>query len=217
VNVFYVYEHWRTDRDECFYVGKGHGRRAYDMKRRNKYHQAIVSKILRTGFAVEIKIVASNLKESEAYKLEIDRIKFWREANIELANLSSGGEGGTTGVKVSLERRAKISSSLKGHPVSEEQRKKQAITYKKNMTEERRQKLRNYGLEKIDLFKKYQSLGPKSSAKKVICVDDNLEFKSASAASRHYNTAKSAIIELCLGKKNRKTVTGKVFKYVEEV
>ena len=57
--MFYVYEHWRTDRDECFYVGKGHGRRAYDMKRRNKYHQAIVSKILRTGFAVEIKIVAS--------------------------------------------------------------------------------------------------------------------------------------------------------------
>jgi hypothetical protein len=26
---FYVYEHWRPDKDVCFYVGKGHGRRAY--------------------------------------------------------------------------------------------------------------------------------------------------------------------------------------------
>lgn len=27
-NNFYVYEHWRLDRDECFYVGKGTGKRA---------------------------------------------------------------------------------------------------------------------------------------------------------------------------------------------
>ena len=28
---FYVYKHWRLDRDECFYVGKESGCRAYDM------------------------------------------------------------------------------------------------------------------------------------------------------------------------------------------
>ena len=34
-------------------------------------------------------------------------------------------------------------------------------------------------------------------------------------AARHYGVAKSSVIELCLGKKHRKTVGEKVFKYEE--
>ena len=67
-NNYYVYEHWRLDRDECFYVGKGHGSRAFSMKNRNKHHQAIVSKLNRIGSAFEVKIVASGLSEEEAFK-----------------------------------------------------------------------------------------------------------------------------------------------------
>jgi hypothetical protein len=55
--------------------------------------------------------------------------------------------------------------------------------------------------------------GPMTNARRVVCVDDGREFPSASAAAREYNVARSAIIELCLGKNARITVGGKVFQY----
>jgi hypothetical protein len=90
---FYVYEHWRLDRDECFYVGKGSGRRAYDMSCRNQHHKAIRSKLNRIGSAAEVRIVASGLSEEEAFKLEVERIEFWNAAGADLANRTYGGEG----------------------------------------------------------------------------------------------------------------------------
>ena len=63
--------------------------------------------------------------------MEVEQIQFWKSSNIELANLSSGGRGGSSGVKASEEKRKKISESLKGHKVSSEQKKKHSETYKK--------------------------------------------------------------------------------------
>ncbi len=68
-----------------------------------------------------------------------------------------------------------------------------------------------------ETFKKYAHLGPQASAKKVICLNDGRIFDSASAAAKNYGSAKSAIIELCLGKRGRKTVNGRIFKYVENL
>lgn len=58
--------------------------------------------------------------------------------------------------------------------------------------------------------------GPIKNSKRVICLDDLTIYPSASEAARQYNVAKSAVIELCLGKNNRKSVGGLKFKYVEE-
>jgi hypothetical protein len=58
--------------------------------------------------------------------------------------------------------------------------------------------------------------GPIKNSRKVLCLDDGKIYQSASEAARIYNVAKSAVIELCLGKNNRKTVGGLKFKYVEE-
>lgn len=96
---FYVYEHWRMDREEPFYVGKGKGKRAHNMYARNKHHLAIQNKVHREGFAIEVRIVLSGLTEEEAFSLECERIKFWRDQGIDLANLSDGGEGGSSGVQ----------------------------------------------------------------------------------------------------------------------
>ena len=90
--IFYVYEHWRLDKDECFYVGKGHGGRAYSRSSRNIHWRNIVAKLERTGFAYEVRIVASNLSEEDAFKLEAERIVFWRDV-VDLSNLTNGGEG----------------------------------------------------------------------------------------------------------------------------
>jgi hypothetical protein len=99
--MFYVYEHWRPDKDQPFYVGKGRGGRANLMARRNQYHKAIQAKLHREGFAVEVKIIAVNLTEEEAFALEIERIAMWNEMGIELANMTIGGEGpaGRIGLK----------------------------------------------------------------------------------------------------------------------
>lgn len=114
-NNFYVYEHWRPDRDECFYVGKGRGKRANAMYKRNKHHQAIQEKLARLGMCVEVRIVASSLTEEEAFALEQERIKFWRSENIDLANMTDGGEG-TSGHKPNItpEWRKKLSDARKG-------------------------------------------------------------------------------------------------------
>ena len=90
---FYVYEHWRLDRDECFYVGKGKDGRAYRMRDRNAHHQAIMAKLSREGSAMEVRMVKTGLTEGEAFSLEIERISFWRGIGIDLANISSGGDG----------------------------------------------------------------------------------------------------------------------------
>lgn len=117
---FYVYEHWRLDRDECFYVGKGRGYRAYSSKSRNQYHKAIVAKLRRIGSAMEVRIVACGLSEEEAFEIEKARIKFWKDAGVELANATNGGEG-VSGLKMSASTREKMRLAKIGKKQTPEQ------------------------------------------------------------------------------------------------
>jgi hypothetical protein len=132
---FYVYEHWRLDRDECFYVGKGSGRRAYNMVHRNAHHKAIQSKLNRIGFAIEIRIVACGLNEQEAFALECERIKFWNELGSDLANRTYGGEG--VRYQKSADHKAKLAEATRN--MSKEQRDKIAED-QRNMSHEQRQR-----------------------------------------------------------------------------
>lgn len=121
---FYVYEHWRPDRGECFYVGKGHGRRAYDMRRgRNRWHKFMTSKLAGLGTAVEIRIIADGLTEAEAFEKEIERITFWRNDGADLCNLTDGGDG-PSGYKFSDERKASAAMKSKGRKHTPEARAK---------------------------------------------------------------------------------------------
>jgi hypothetical protein len=119
MNVFYVYEHWRLDTDTCFYVGKGKSGRAYS-RNRNKHWKRIVQKLENTGSAFEVRIVASNLTQDEAFSLEKERIAFWLP-RATLANHTLGGEGWSGG-QHSEEFKKKISQIHKGKIVSEETR-----------------------------------------------------------------------------------------------
>lgn len=114
-NVFYVYEHWRPDTDTCFYVGKGKGERAYKLKDRNNLHEKIVNKLSDLGMCVEIRLVASGLAEDDAFEIEKQRIAFWRENGVMLANFTDGGDG-VSGLCHSLKTRQKMSERAKGRP-----------------------------------------------------------------------------------------------------
>lgn len=109
---FYVYTYTRLDTGKVFYVGKGRGRRAYSLSKRNKYFKSIVDK---TDFLVNI--VYINLSEDEAFSKEKELIKFYREQDIHLANMTDGGEG-LSGYIQSEETRKKISKSLIGNKYS---------------------------------------------------------------------------------------------------
>lgn len=197
--IFYVYEHWRPDTGVCFYVGKGKGKRAWRMSgRKNPHHSSIVSKLTSLGLCVDVRIVLKDLSQNDAYRLERERIALYGRKN--LSNLTDGGEGNQG---FDEETKIRIALAHKGNK----------YRLGKTHTPQVRALLAEHGHKNIEIFKNYASLGPKASSKPVICLDDGLEFPSASAAARHYGVSKSALIELCLGKNYRKTVGGFIFKY----
>lgn len=109
MNVFYVYEHWRPDKNICFYVGKGKNKRAWDMKNmRNPHFKSVVSKLLSIGLCVDVRIIAKELTNEEAIDLEKKTIAFYGVKN--LTNLTEGGDGMANPTE---ETRNKISKSQK--------------------------------------------------------------------------------------------------------
>lgn len=113
-NKFCVYEHWRPDKNVCFYVGKGTNKRAGSVIRReNQHHMRIVEKLKSLGLEVEVRIFSRDLSEQDAFALEISRIAHWREIGCDLVNQTLGGDGASGNVH-SAETRAKISKANKG-------------------------------------------------------------------------------------------------------
>jgi hypothetical protein len=155
MNSFYVYEHWRPDKDICFYVGKGKNKRAWDMKNmRNPYFKSVVSKLLSLGLFVDVRIISKELTHEEAITLEMERIAYYGIEN--LTNMTKGGDGMAnptekTRQKMSAsqktrfenpEERKKIAERNKNRKVSEETRKKLSIVSKgKKLTDEHKNKL----------------------------------------------------------------------------
>jgi hypothetical protein len=146
--MFYVYEHWRPDRDEPFYVGKGKGGRANMMRKRNKHHVAIQEKLHRLSMAVEVRLISSGLTEQEAFDLEIQRIAMWRAAGIDLSNIALGG-GTNSGYTLSEERKANIGRQKKGNKyrlgatLSEETKEKiRKAHLGKSLSEQHKEKLK---------------------------------------------------------------------------
>ena len=106
--VFYVYEHWRPDTDMPFYVGKGYKNRAQEFRKgRNSHHRAVVAELSAVGMCVEVRMVASGLKETEAFAIERSRIEFWRASHVDLVNITDGGHG-TAGLRHTDETKKKI-------------------------------------------------------------------------------------------------------------
>jgi len=269
-----VYEHWRPDKGECFYVGKGTRRRATTIKRPdNPVHCRILAKLRGLGVDPEIRIFLSGLREDTAFLLEKIRIAYWRSVGSGLANITDGGDG-ASGLKRTEQTKLKQSASaaIRGQnpeyrkaiseimkkkwadpdfrasqvraikdaprkPASEEAKnnrllalrahfaskpkkpkpeKKQRVVKEKKAKRSRSEfieQLREFGYANKHIFAQYSHMGPRALARSVVCVSDGRIFDSASAAARYYGVARSALIELCLGQKNRKSVGGLLFSY----
>lgn len=71
--IYYVYEHIREDNGSCFYVGRGHGERAY-VENRNALHDKVLKE-----HGCYVKIYKDKLTSQEASELEKERIKYYVE------------------------------------------------------------------------------------------------------------------------------------------
>jgi hypothetical protein len=124
--MYYIYEHWRTDTNSLFYIGKGKGRRAYRMSYRSQWHNRIQEKLRSLGLDVEVRIVLTGLSCEEARHAETQHIKKCRETGVEIINMTNGGDG-ISGFKHSRETREKMRlSALKAN--TEEVRRKKSVS-----------------------------------------------------------------------------------------
>ena len=109
---FYIYLHIRKSDNIIFYVGKGHGDRAWFKRGRNEHWNNTVKK-----HGLEVKIMAENLTEEKAFDLEKTLIKFYGRKEMglgTLVNWTDGGEG-VSGIIVSQETKDKQSLAKQGY------------------------------------------------------------------------------------------------------
>jgi hypothetical protein len=85
-NSFFVYEHWRTDIDQIFYVGMGSNGRAFEIWNRSKAYKQLVNQLRALGAQIRVKIIHENLAEAEALSIETKLIKFWLDSGAPLVN-----------------------------------------------------------------------------------------------------------------------------------
>lgn len=105
---YYVYAHIRLDTNTVFYVGKGKRRRAYmSGSYRSLRWNNIVNAV---GYRVEF--IKTGLSEDEAFSLEREYIKYFKNLNQCQCNYSDGGQG-NSGYKFTKSQREKLSKIQK--------------------------------------------------------------------------------------------------------
>lgn len=146
--------------------------------------------------------VVAILERCASYEEALKREVAWIARSRPEYNSTFGGDGYRG---ISPEGRARHLAAVRGN------------TWRrgKTHTEEVRLLLRDHAIRNFDKFKLYTAMGPKASSKPVACLDDGKQFESASAAARNYGVAQSALVELCLGKRGRRTVGSLRFAYAE--
>lgn len=122
---FYVYEWFKVETGEVFYVGKGSGNRYKVTNNRNEYFKRVYNK-----YDCDVRILKDGLTEDEAFKLEYETIKAYKSIGYELTNLSDGGKGGSTGANHGEAFREKLrgaNNPMYGRPWWDEKTPQQKI------------------------------------------------------------------------------------------
>lgn len=202
-NKFYVYRHIRLDSDTPFYVGKGHGKRAFCKFQRNSLWSNIAKK---AGFEVEI--LMSDLDEDAAFDKEKEFISLYKNFGYKLANFTSGGEG-VSGLRHTEEAKEKTRKANKGKrysPGTEFKKGKTAPTKGTKLTMEHREKLSQ---TKLKMFADI-SIHPRS--RQVVDSDGNT-WPSMKSLCLKYGWPQTTILRYV---KSGKEYKGLTMKFVEK-
>lgn len=213
---YYVYIHRRASDGSVFYVGKGHGRRAFDKTNgRNRYWKFIVSK---HGHTVEF--YATGLQEWYAFELEKELIAYYGRDN--LCNNSDGGEGPAGSIHSEFAN-IKKSKIVKKSWEKNDARKKQVSERKRKEWSDL--EIRN---KMISSMQKVQDEMKRSGSKKeymrnscpvpVVCLDTGVEYKTiAYAVDWLKSIGKTKSVSCCISyaaSGKRKTAYGYRWRYL---
>jgi hypothetical protein len=208
MNTYYVYEHYKPHNNLPFYIGKGKNNRAYVKSNRSKYWHNIVNK---HGYLV--KFIIKNINEELALFVEKERIDQLKQLNINICNLTLGGDG-ISGYKFTDKQKKNLSDSHKGYKPSEETLKKLSLIRKgKIKSKEWKEKisLGNKGKKRTI---EQNKINAQRHSKKVYCITTNKYFNSAKEASRFYGLSDGAVSCVCSGK--NKSVKKMKFCYIND-
>lgn len=155
---------------------------------------------------IEHEILKTNLTKDEANNLEKMYIALYQSNHRDFGYNQTEGGDGQSGFSPTIETREKISSTLMGHTVSEETRRKLSEAQKgkpKNYTEEYLQRLRDERLGKPLSEKQLAAI-----SKPVLCVETGVIYKSGREACRITGIDYNAINQVCNHKYGFRTAGG---------
>jgi hypothetical protein len=211
---YYVYLHKTVKNGIVFYVGKGSGYRMFATGNRSNGWKRIAKKY---GFIPEI--IEDNLTEDEAYKKEIEYIKYFKDIGLCDANVSLGGKG------VNVPKRwwgENISKSLIGlkreYGIFNKSYKNFIdkdtlfdLYVNKNMSSVEISK--RYGVSIVTVLARCRDYGIEVyHGKKIQCTTDGNMFNSISEAAEYYGVYRENIRKVLAGK--YKKTGNKHFKYI---
>lgn len=238
--MYYVYIHRKADTKEVFYVGKGHGSRAYTKHNRSSLWKNVVNK---HGYVIEF--IEVDLQEWAAFELEIAYISYYGRKDTghgSLVNFTDGGEGSSGHLwtdELKLWRSAKtieqmtdktfrenLSISRKGKKLSTdhaEKSRKHLLNQKEKVKEvnskllkekwkdlEFRKKMTLVSANKIMSDSAKEKIGAAHSKK--IKRSDGMVYSSVQEAAKALLKSHSKISMVACGK--RKTAYGYGWEYV---
>lgn len=183
---YYVYKHM-TNSGEIFYIGKGTGKRCYNLTARSLYHKRISKK-----HGCIVSIISQNLSEEQAMLLESKLIKKYKNIGLCKANFTNGGEG-RSGIKHSEITINKMRISKLG--------KSSGMLGKTHKTESNN--LRSESLRKSN----------KVFRKKIKCITTGKIYQSLSDACLKLGLAGTSNLSKVL-KGTRSHINGLKFEYV---
>ena len=210
-NNFYVYAHQRKSDGECFYIGKGKGKRAYSKQGRSNYWHRIVNK-----HGYKVVILVNGISEEKAFALEKSFIEQIGRKN--LCNATNGGEG-ISGYVYSEESKQKMSNKSFKH-TEEYKTKMSKIMTGKKLDENAKQKISNS--KKGNNFALGLKHSPESVNERKVKLHKSIlqydlegnfiqEFPSTKIAAQALNCFSTGITAAL--KQRKKTAYGFVWKY----
>ena len=186
--MFYVYAYLRTEDLTPYYIGKGHGNRAWQ-----KCHSVVVPKDLN-----RIVMLEQNLTELGALALERRMIRWYGRQDLGtgiLRNQTDGGEGATgiipwnrgkkTGSYLTKAGRKKVSDANKGIPKNHGTKVSAGLKGKPK-SEEHKRKLSEAGKGNVPWNK--GKTGIQESTRKGVKVSDEVRAKMSEAHKGKKNT-----------------------------
>lgn len=206
VKEFYVYAWYYKNTNEIFYIGKGKNDRYKSKLSRNNYFLNILNK---EKDNVDVKFLQKELNENDAFELEKQLIKEYKEKGQCKANFHVGGCGGNTGNYDSEERSRKLSeyakkrvgelNSMYGKTHSEEtKRYLREINLGKVLTEEHKQKLIQANTRRKKTESEIESIRQRMKGKKM--SKETYEIMMNNVCPYEYQIIKDGeLIYSCLG------------------